>query len=121
MADPDLAVTLSVALGRLVRSLRQEAPSSDVGPGGLSVLVTLDTQGPQRIGALAEAVAVTPPSMTRIVNALEGEGLALRQPDPAAGRCQVVAMTGAGRALLTSGKEAKLAALRRRLSELPAD
>ena len=119
--NPDLAVLLSVALGRIVRSLRQEAPRSDVGPGGLSVLVTLDAQGPQRIGALAEAVAVTAPSMTRIVNALEGEGLAVRQPDPADGRCQVVAMTAAGRALLTSGKEAKLAALRRRLAELPAD
>ena len=119
--NPDLAVSLSVALGRIVRSLRQEAPRSDVGPGGLSVLVTLDTQGPQRIGALAEAVSVTAPSMTRIVNALEGEGLAVRQPDPADGRCQVVAMTAAGRALLTSGKEAKTAALRRRLAELPAD
>jgi DNA-binding MarR family transcriptional regulator len=120
-ASPDLAVSLSVALGRIVRSLRQEAPSSEVGPGGLSVLVTLDQQGPQRIGALAEAVAVTAPSMTRIVDALERGGLAVRQPDPADGRCQVVAMTAAGRALLTSGKAAKLAALRRRLTELPAE
>lgn len=121
MADPDLAVTLSVALGRLVRSLRQEAPSSDVGPGGLSVLVTLDGHGPQRIGALADAVAVTAPSMTRIVNALEAEGLVVREPDPDDGRCQVVAMTTAGRVLLTSGKEVKLAALRRRLGELPPE
>jgi DNA-binding MarR family transcriptional regulator len=103
-----------------VRALRQEAPSSEVGPGGLSVLVLLDGQGPQRIGALADAVAVTPPSMTRIVNALETEGLVVRRPDPADGRAQVVAMTAAGRTLLTSGKEVKLAALRRRLAELPA-
>jgi len=59
--------------------------------------------------------------MTRIVNAPAGGGLAVRQPDPADGRCQVVAMTPAGRAVLTSGKEARLAALRRRLTELPAD
>jgi DNA-binding MarR family transcriptional regulator len=120
-ASPDLAVSLSVALSRIVRSLRQEAPSSEVGPGGLSVLVTLDQQGPQRIGALAETVSVTAPSMTRIVDSLERAGLAVRQPDPADGRCQVVAMTSAGRALLTSGKAAKLAALRRRLAELPAE
>ena len=37
MSDPDLAVSLYVAVGRLVRALRQEAPSSDIGPGGLSV------------------------------------------------------------------------------------
>jgi DNA-binding MarR family transcriptional regulator len=125
MADsstsPDLAVSLSVALGRIVRSLRQEAPSSDVGPGGLSVLVILDQQGPQRIGALADAVAVTAPSMTRIVDALERGGLAVRQPDPADGRGQVVAMTASGRTLLTSGKAARLAALRRRLADLPAE
>jgi DNA-binding MarR family transcriptional regulator len=121
MADPDLAVSLYVAVGRLVRALRQEAPSSDIGPGGLSVLVTLDGQGPQRVGALADAVSVTAPSMTRIVNALEAEGLVLRESDADDGRAQVVAMTPAGRALLTSGRAVKLAALRRRIDELPPE
>jgi DNA-binding MarR family transcriptional regulator len=121
MADPDLAVSLYVAVGRLVRALRQEAPSSDIGPGGLSVLVTLDSQGPQRVGALADAVSVTAPSMTRIVNALEAEGLVLRESDADDGRAQVVTMTPAGRALLTSGRAVKLAALRRRIDELPPE
>jgi DNA-binding MarR family transcriptional regulator len=119
--DGDLPVSLYVALGRLVRALRQEAPSSDVGPGGLSVLVTLDGQGPQRVGALADAVAVTAPSMTRIVNALEAERLVVREADAEDGRAQVVAMTPAGRALLTSGRAVKVAALRRRLAELPPE
>jgi DNA-binding MarR family transcriptional regulator len=118
-SDADLAVSLYVAIGRLVRALRQEAPSSDIGPGGLSVLVTLDGQGPQRVGSLADAVAVTPPSMTRIINALEAEGLVLRESDVDDGRAQVVAMTPAGRALLTSGRAVKVAALRRRLDQLP--
>ena len=83
--DPDLAVSLFVAIGRVVRALRQEAPSSDIGPGGLSVLVTLDGQGPQRVGALADAVAVTPSSMTRIIDALETEGLVHRETDAADG------------------------------------
>jgi DNA-binding MarR family transcriptional regulator len=117
-AGQDVAVSLYVSLGRIVRALRQEAPNSEIGPGGLSVLVVLDGQGVQRIGALAEAVAVTAPSMTRIVNALVAEGLVVRQQDPDDGRAQVVAMTPSGRSLLTSGKEVKLAALRRRLSEL---
>jgi DNA-binding MarR family transcriptional regulator len=119
--DGELDVQVYVALGRIVRALRQEAPSSEVGPGGISVLVVLDTRGPLRIGALAEAIAVTAPSMTRIVNALESEGLVVREPDPGDGRAQVVAMTPAGSVLLTSGKEVKLAALRRRISELTAD
>jgi DNA-binding MarR family transcriptional regulator len=117
----DLTLPLSVALSRIVRSLRQEAPRSEIGPGGLSVLVALDAQGSQRIGTLAAAIAVTAPSMTRIVNALESDGLVVRESDRDDRRAQVVAMTVAGRALLTSGKEAKLAALRRRLAELPPD
>jgi DNA-binding MarR family transcriptional regulator len=119
--DADLAVSLAEALGRIVRSLRQEAPDSEVGPGGLSVLVQLRARGPQRIGALAEAVAVTAPSMTRIVDALDAEGLVLRQADPADGRASVVAMTEAGLALLRTGEEAKLTALRHRLAALSAD
>ena len=117
----DLAVTLYVAVGAIVRTLRQEAPSSDVGPGGFGVLVALDQHGPQRVGALAGAVAVTAPSMTRIVNALEAEGLVARATDPGDGRAQVVAMTPAGRTLLTSGREVRLAALRGRITHLSPD
>ena len=117
----DLAVSLADAVGRLVRSLRQEAPGSEVGPGGLSVLVQLRSDGPQRLGALAEAIAVTAPSMTRIVSALEAEGLVSREADPDDGRAHRVVMTPAGRTLLASGEEAKLTALRRRLADLPAD
>jgi DNA-binding MarR family transcriptional regulator len=120
-AQTDLAVGLYVALGRITRAVRQEAPSSEVGPGGLSVLVTLDQHGPQRVGSLAEAISVTAPSMTRIVNGLEAEGLVVRRADPDDGRGQVVVMTPQGSALLGSGKEAKLAALRRRLAGLAPD
>jgi DNA-binding MarR family transcriptional regulator len=116
----ELALALYVAIGRIVRNLRQEAPNSQVGPGGFGVLVALDQQGPLRAGALADAVGVTAPSMTRIVNALENDGLVTRGPDPADGRAQVVAMTAAGRSLLESGRELRLATLRRRLDELPA-
>jgi len=125
MADPgtdtDLALSLYVAIGRIVRNMRQDAPNAQVGPGGLGVLVALDQSGPQRVGALADAVAVTAPSMTRIINSLEGEGLVVRETDPADGRAQVVAMTADGRALLGSGREIRQAALRRRLDRLPPE
>ena len=119
MNDPDLAAAFHVVLGRIVRGLRQENAGSRVGPGGLSVLVTLDVRGPLRVGVLAEVEGVAAPSMTRIVNALEAEGLVRRDADPIDGRAQVVAVTPEGTALLTSGKEVRLAALRRRISALP--
>lgn len=120
-SDPDLALSLYVAIGRIVRTMRQDAPNARVGPGGLGVLVALDQAGPLRVGALADAVAVTAPSMTRIINVLETEGLVVREADPTDGRAQVVAMTAAGRALVGSGREVRLATLRRRLQQLPAD
>jgi DNA-binding MarR family transcriptional regulator len=119
-ASDELTLALYLAIGRIVRNLRQEAPKAQVGPGGLAVLVALDQHGPLRVGALADAVAVTAPSMTRIVNALEADGLVRREVDPADGRAQVVAMTGAGQALLRSGREIRLATLARRLDQLPA-
>ena len=59
--------------------------------------------------------------MTRIINALEAEGLVAREADPTDGRAQVVVMTAAGRALLGSGREIRLATLRRRLDQLPPE
>jgi DNA-binding MarR family transcriptional regulator len=117
--DTDLAAAVHVSLGRIVRALRQEASGAQVGAGGISALVTLDVHGPKRVGALAEVEGVTAPSMTRIVNVLEGDGLVTREPDPLDGRAQVVAITAAGSVLLASGKEAKLAALERRVATLP--
>jgi len=119
MNDADLAAAFHVLLARIVRGLRQENAGSAVGPGGLSALVTLDTHGPQRVGVLAEVEGVAAPSMTRIINALEADGLVRRDADPVDGRAQVVAVTPEGTALLTSGKEVRLAALRRRLAALP--
>lgn len=119
--ETDLALAIYVAIGRIVRTMRQDAPNSQVGPGGLGVLVALDQAGPLRVGALADAVAVTAPSMTRIINALEAEGLVAREADPTDGRAQVVVMTAAGRALLGSGREIRLATLRRRLDRLPPE
>ena len=121
MNDTDLAAEFHVVLGRIVRGLRQETAGSRVGPGGLSVLVTLERGGPQRVGVLADVEGVAAASMTRIINALEAEGLVSRETDPADGRAQVVAMTPDGRALLATGRGARLAALTRRLAELPPE
>ena len=117
--DAELAAAVHVALGRIVRSLRQEVPHSEVGAGSLSALLTLDVHGPLRVGTLAERENVAAASMTRIVNLLESLGLVTRTADPSDGRAQVTAITPAGARLLASGKEAKMAALRRRIEALP--
>lgn len=112
---------LYLALGRLNRALRRDAREALVGHGGLSALATLIADGPQRVGALAAAEGVTAPAMTRILNSLEEQGYVLRRPDPADGRASVVDATAAGRALVMTGRSARLRALQERLDALPSD
>lgn len=122
MTADDPAAVLLVQLGRLVRMLRQETQGAVVGPGGVAALYTLSRhEGGLRLGELAETEGVSAPSMTRIVNGLEEEGLVAREPDPLDGRAQRVSLSSAGAAMIASGKHARLAALRRRFEALDAD
>jgi DNA-binding MarR family transcriptional regulator len=114
----DLAAELYLALVRLVRGLRREAPTEGVAAGGLSALSTLSRSGPMRATALADAERVAPASMTRIVHRLCELGLAERTPDPADGRAQLVDLTEAGRRVVADGTAAKVEGLRRRVDAL---
>ena len=117
--DADIASEFYVALGRLVRAMRQRTASErPVGASGMSLLKTLVSQGPVRASALAEIEGVAAASITRTVNALETEGLAVRLADPTDGRAQLVEATELGRILITSGTEAKVALIRARVATL---
>jgi len=109
---------LYLAVGRLSRALRRDAPDAAVGHGALSVLATLLQAGPQRLGALAELEGVSAPAMTRIVASLEQLGHVRRTPDPADGRAHLVALTESGDGLVAHGRSQRLVALAHRLERL---
>ena len=67
------------------------------------------------------AEQVKPPTMTRLVAALEKQKLVRRIPDPVDGRVTRIAPTEKGRALLLRGRGRRVAALARDLSKLRAD
>jgi DNA-binding MarR family transcriptional regulator len=96
-ASPALASRLRVAVARLGRRLRQEGSGGDATPSQLTALATLYHQGPLTLGELAASERVKPPSMTRIVAALEERGLVAREPSPEDGRVVRVVVTDAGR------------------------
>lgn len=121
MTGEDVASELYVALGRLVRSLRGEHGDQQLGVGMVSALSQLAGAGPMRASALAEAERISPASMTRVLNVLESRGLVRRTADATDGRAQIVALTGSGEQVLAEGREAKLAALGRRVEALSAD
>jgi DNA-binding MarR family transcriptional regulator len=118
-ARPDTA-RLYLALGRLNRTLRRQAPDAAVGHGALSVLATLVDSGPLRLGALAELEGVSAPSMTRIVSSLEQLRHVRREPDPHDGRAHLVAATASGTELVTHGRSQRLVALAGRIDRLTA-
>src|SRR5919108_1229541 len=69
-----------------LRYVRREDPATGLSAARLSALSVLVFGGPRTLGELAAAEHVRPATMTRIVQALEADGLVRRGSDPAHGR-----------------------------------
>lgn len=120
-ATTALPTALRVAVMRLARRLRQEGQGEGLTPSQLAALATVDKVGPLTLGELAAAERVQPPSMTRIVGALETAGLLARSTDPADGRVSMVATTRAGRTAIGAVRRQRDAWLESQLRALPAE
>jgi DNA-binding MarR family transcriptional regulator len=116
--DTALASSLRLSVVRLNRRLRGQRADTSVTLTQLAALSTLKGQGALTPGELAAYEKVTPPSMTRVLAALEERGLVLRRPHPTDGRQALVELTGAGRELLHGEVRAREAWLARRLADL---
>jgi DNA-binding MarR family transcriptional regulator len=112
---------LYVALGRLTRTLRRESGDAPVSHGVLSALFTVVKEGPLRSGELAAREGLAPPSMTKVVAALETGGYVERTADPLDGRASLIRASRAGRTLVESSREQRLHSLARRLEALDGD
>ena len=118
--DTQLASRLRLAVMRLARVLRQKA-QDPITPSQLSALVSVERDGPVTLGELAALESVQPPTMTRIVAALEEPGLVVREADAADRRISRLHITGAGRKLLEKNRGRKTAYLASRMRELSAE
>ncbi len=119
--DEQLADRLHSAAIHLLRRLRREDTVTGLSAPRLSALsVIVFGGGPITLGQLAAAEQVRPPTMTRLVNALEAEGLVSRSRDRLDGRITYLRATPRGQALLRAGRSRRVAALSRRLSGLSA-
>jgi DNA-binding MarR family transcriptional regulator len=106
----------------LLRRLRREDAKTGVSAPRLSALSVVVFGGPLTLGELANAEQVKPPTMTRLVSALEDEGLVTREPDADDGRLTRIRATPKGRALLFRGRARRVAALAAEVRALsPAD
>src|SRR5215475_8975886 len=75
----DLADRLHSAAIHLLRLVRGQDAAAGIGPARLSALSVIVFAGPLSLNDLARAEQVRPPTVSRIVDALETEGLARRR------------------------------------------
>lgn len=124
MTAETVADRLHSAAIHLLRRVRRE---DDGGGSGLSaprlsaLSVVVFAGRPVTLGELAAAEQVRPPTMTRLVRALEAAGLVVREVDASDARVTRVRATARGRTLLTEGRARRVAALAERLRGLSAD
>src|SRR3712207_4821392 len=116
-----LAHDLRLAVMRFSRRLRNQRVDTSVTLTHLAALSTLKRNGPMSPGELAAHERVQPPSMTRVVVALEGMGLVTRTPHPTDGRQVVIDLTPAAEELLASEARAREAWLSSRLQRLSGE
>jgi DNA-binding MarR family transcriptional regulator len=119
--DAELASDLRIAIMRISRRLRSERTDETLGLSQLSALATLSRQGPLSPTALADLERIQPPSMTRVIAALEERELVRREPHPSDRRQAVIAITDAGRSIVEADKVRRQAWLSRVLDGLSAD
>ena len=115
---PALAHDLRLAVMRLSRRLRSQRADTSMTLTHLAALSTLHAKGPMTPGELAAHERVQPPSMTRVVCALEERGFVLRTPHPTDGRQVIVSLTPAAEEFLLAEIRMREAWLSQRLAEL---
>ncbi|HYN81371.1 MAG TPA: MarR family transcriptional regulator [Gemmatimonadaceae bacterium] len=116
----EVADRIHSAAIRLLRGLRRQDDKWGLSAPRLSALSVVVFGGPVTLGDLARAEQVRPPTMTRLVQALEAERLVRRTPDADDKRVVWIEATARGRRLLLRGRKARVSALAARLESLDA-
>ena len=118
-ANPEaIAEELHSAAVRLLRSLRRADAAGELNAPRLSALSVVVFGGPISLGDLAAAEQVRPPTMTRIVNALEELGLVAKVRDPEDGRNIRISATMKGKRTLIAGRNRRIRSLATRIQRL---
>ncbi|MQA07313.1 MAG: MarR family transcriptional regulator [Pseudonocardiaceae bacterium] len=118
VGESTLVSRLRLAVVRLNRRLRAQRASSTVSLTQLSALSTLHKCGALSPGELAAREGVQPPSMTRVIAALEESGYVTRTAHPTDGRQAIVELTEQGLVYVHADISAREAWLDTRLATL---
>jgi DNA-binding MarR family transcriptional regulator len=117
----DMAGRLRLAVVRLNRRLRSQRTDETISLTQMSAIFTLSRCGAMTPSELAASERVRPPSMTRVIAALEEAGWVSRRDHPTDGRQSIIELTQAGADLLAAEALIKDRWLDKRLAELAED
>mgnify|MGYP001138717901 CR=1 FL=1 len=95
-----LPIALLRARERVMGPIREILNESGISEQKYRVIRVLDEAGPMEQTALANASCLLLPSLTRMLRAMEEEGLLTRANDPNDGRKSIVTVTDAGQQIL---------------------
>lgn len=120
-SSEELAAQLRPVVTKLSLVLRREAPPTELSMAQATVLATLSQDGPARVTALANAMHVRQPSMTSLLNRLEGYGWIRRTRDTTDQRALLVELTSEGECIVGRAASNRTEVLARRLAGLSHD
>jgi len=104
----------------MLRKLRNVDEANGFSGPRASALSVLVFRGPQSLGELAAAEGVKPPTMSRLVKAMQAEGLVESQVAEHDQRAVRIAPSAKGRRLMLRGRAKRLAAIRELLRDASA-
>ena len=102
-----LALELRTLIGKLKRKLREQAGDGDLTSSQVSVLFSLEKDGPTTVSNLARREAMRPQSMSAVIAPLEAAGLVTSAPDPNDGRQTLLSLTQMCRERIEERRAAK--------------
>ena len=121
MRPEQTAEQIHSATIHLLRRLRQADAASGLNSPRLSALSVIVFAGPLTLGQLADAEQVKPPTMTRIVQALEAKGLVRKIANPEDRRTIHLAATMTGKRLLLRARRRRIQPLAEGIRGLARD
>ncbi len=115
-----IEVVSSTLLGRAARLTRllMRSGAHEISRTEVGVLATL-SEGPRRITQLAMTEALAQPTVTQLIDKLEGRGLVARSRSKVDGRVVLVEITAAGAEALEGVRELIRANMRDALADIP--
>jgi DNA-binding MarR family transcriptional regulator len=115
-----IAQQLHSSLVYLLRSVRRADDGNELNAPRLSALSVVVFGGAITLGDLADAEQVRPPTMTRIVNALEAQGMVAKSKNEDDRRNIYISATVKGKRAMIAGRRRRIEALVHRIDRLSA-